>query len=98
MDGLTNTMELLQKMRSDAHWAGGLVGVLPTFFDDQTTESTKSMQDLHGTFSDYVLSPIHRATVLRECAAEGKTIYEKDPACRSTREYSQLSREIVRRS
>ena len=98
MDGLTNTMELLQKMRTDAHWAGGLVGVLPTFFDDQTTESTKSMQDLHGTFSDYVLSPIHRATVLRECAAEGKTIYEKDPACRSTREYSQLSREIVRRS
>jgi cellulose biosynthesis protein BcsQ len=49
-------------------------------------------------FGESVLPPIHRATVLRECAAEGRTIFEMSPASRSSREYEELSREIVKRS
>jgi chromosome partitioning protein len=99
MDGLAQTMELLQRIRKDAHWSGGLAGVLPTFYDELTDESKKSMEQLKATFGDdYLLHPIHRATVLRECAAEGKTIFEKSPSSRSSQEYTALAREVLRRS
>jgi len=37
-----------------------------------------------------ILAPIHRATILRECAAEGLTIFEKDSDSRAAQEYSAL--------
>lgn len=98
MDGLAQTMEMFKELRTNKSWGGALFGILPTFADDQTNESKKSLADLRQAFGEYILSPIHRATVLRECAAEGKTIFEKDPASRASREYTELCREIAKRS
>jgi chromosome partitioning protein len=98
MDGLAQMMDLLTALRSQHNWSGKLVGILPTFYDDQTSESRESLAELKATFGDSVLAPIHRATVLRECPAEGKTIFEMDPASRSSREYEELSRVVVKRS
>jgi cellulose biosynthesis protein BcsQ len=33
------------------------------------------------------MDPIHKATVLRECAAYGKTIFEIEPGGRAAQEY-----------
>ncbi len=98
MDGLAQTMELLKTLREKFEWNGKLLGVLPTFYDEETRESTKSMADLQESFGEILLKPIHRATILRECPSEGKTIFEKDPASRSSQEYEELTREVVRRS
>ncbi len=98
MDGLAQMMELLSALRGQHNWSGKLAGVLPTFYDEQTSESRESLAELKAAFGDSVLNPIHRATILRECPAEGKTIFEMDPASRASREYEELSREIVRRS
>jgi len=98
MDGLAQMMELLTALHSQHNWNGKLAGILPTFYDEQTSESSASLAELKAAFGDSVLSPIHRATVLRECPAEGKTIFELAPASRSSREYEELSREIVKRS
>jgi len=48
------------------------------------------MDDLRERFDTCVLPPIHRATLLRECAAEGQTIFEADPESRAAKEYSGL--------
>jgi len=98
MDGLAQMMELLTALQQKAQWAGKLLGILPTFYDEQTSESGKSFADLHGNFGESVLEPIHRATVLRECAAEGKTSFEMAPASRASREYDELGRVVVKRS
>lgn len=98
MDGLDQMMEMLETMQNRNGWKGTLFGILPTFHDERTSESAKSFADLNENFGDYVLSPIHRATVLRECAAEGKVIFEKDPTCRASREYESLGVEIIKRS
>ena len=98
MDGLAQTMELLKTLREKFEWNGKLLGVLPTFYDEETRESTKSMVDLQESFGEILLKPIHRATILRECPSEGKTIFEKDPASRSSQEYEELTREVVRQS
>ena len=98
MDGLAQMVELLNTLREKTHWDGELLGILPTFFDEQTSESGKSLKELQESFGDSVLPPIHRATVLRECAAEGKTIFEMAPASRASREYEELGRVVVKRS
>jgi chromosome partitioning protein len=93
LDSLSKTVNTLQALRDKKNWHGGLLGILPTFFDN-TRESHDSLLDLQGTFQDKVLSPIHRATVLRECWSEGKTIQEYAPQSRSAEEY-QLLAELV---
>jgi cellulose biosynthesis protein BcsQ len=89
---------MFNSMRDRSGWTGRLLGILPTFFDEQTIESAKSLKDLQDAFGENVLNPIHRATVLRECAAEGKTIFELAVTSRASREYEELSRETVKRS
>ena len=42
-----------------------------------------------------MLSPIHRATVLRECAALGQTIFEYMPKSRAAEEYAALVWEVL---
>jgi chromosome partitioning protein len=97
MDGLAQMMELLALLRDKWYWNGKLLGILPTFYDTQTSESHKSLLELREGFGESVLNPIHRATVLRECAAEGKTIFEMAPASRAACEYEELTGEVLKR-
>jgi chromosome partitioning protein len=70
--------------------------ILPTFFDNQTIESRGIIEQLIDTYRDQVLPPIHRATILRECASEGKTIWEIDGNSRAGTEYAQLLYKVLR--
>ena len=90
LDSLSKTANTIQNLRDKKGWSGGLLGILPTFYDG-TRESRDSLLDLQGTFKEKVLSPIHRATVLRECWAEGKTIFEHASDTRSAEEYQALA-------
>ena len=90
-EGVVKTYGTLGVLRDDHGWKGRVLGILPTFYDDVTTESATILDDLRSTFGDkLILSPIHRATVLRECASEGLTIWEKDAKSRSAKEYADL--------
>ena len=95
LDSLAKTVGTIQTLHDKKSWQGGLLGILPTFFDT-TRESRDSILDLHATFSDKVLTPVHRATVLRECWAEGKTIFEYAPDSRSAEEYQSLTKLILK--
>jgi len=56
-----------------------------------TKESRATLDDLRETLgADLILDPIHRATILRECWSEGKTIWEKAPESRAAKEYGNL--------
>ena len=89
-DGLAQVVNLLRTL-VDKGWRGKLAGILPTFYDEQTKESKATLEQLKMSFGDSVLSPIHRATILRECAADGVTIFEKDPNSRAAKEYAALA-------
>lgn len=73
-----------------------LAGVLPTFYDDTTKESKAVVKELKQEFNESVLPPIHRATILREAAAAGKTIFEISPKHRAAEEYRTLVEYILR--
>jgi chromosome partitioning protein len=72
------------------------LGILPTFYDEQTRESKATIDDLRKRFDASVLAPIHRATLLRECAAQGQTIFELDLLCRAAREYQALTQLVMK--
>ena len=89
-DGLAQVINLLRAL-VDKGWKGKLAGIIPTFYDEQTRESKATLEQLKTGFGESVISPIHRATVLRECAADGVTIFEKDLKSRAAKEYAALA-------
>lgn len=89
-DGVISIAQSIRRIHNEFDWQGSIVGILPTFYDDVTRESKATLDDLIQRFEKLMLSPIHRATRLRECAVEGKTIFELDPSSRAAAEYQEL--------
>ncbi|HLE14992.1 MAG TPA: ParA family protein [Anaerolineales bacterium] len=93
-DGVFNMAATLKRLYEELDWNGKVIGILPTFYDDVTRESKATLLDLGKRFGRLMLDPIHRATILRECAVEGKTIFELAPESRAAREYGGLVRQV----
>lgn len=89
-DGVFSIAGTIKRIHDDFDWPGSIVGILPTFYDEVTRESKATLEDLDDRFGKLMLKPIHRATILRECAVEGKTIFELDSTSRAAQEYEQL--------
>lgn len=87
LEGTRKMVELLGTLSGEKAWRGKLAGVLPCFYDEQTRESQESLTELREQFGDLCWPVVHRATVLRECAAEAKTVFEVAPTSRSAEEY-----------
>lgn len=92
--GIVDLVARLGELNAEG-WAGEILGVLPTFHDEQTNESRDNLAGLREAFGALVLDPIHRATVLRECAAVGQTIFELAPRSRAAEEYGALVRRVL---
>ena len=95
-DGVSKVLLMMSILQEKKNWRGNLLGILPTFYDEQTRESKATMDALRERFDASVLPPIHRATLLRECAAEGQTIFEVDPLCRAAKEYQTLTQLVMK--
>ena len=94
-DGVFSIIETLNRIGQEFNWKGSVLGILPTFYDNVTRESKATLRDLRENFDQLVLRKIHRATILRECAVEGKTIYELAPASRAAKQYSRLVESVL---
>ncbi|MBC8505273.1 MAG: ParA family protein [Anaerolineales bacterium] len=94
--GVIKLTEILRVLHEKYRWNGKLLGILPTFYDDTTRQSRDSLKHLREAFGDLVLPIIHRATVLREAAAEGQSIYEHDPDSRAAEEHLRVVKAVLR--
>ena len=95
-DGVSKVLLMMSILQEKKNWRGNLLGILPTFYDEQTRESKATMDTLQERFKNSILPPIHRATILRECAADGQTIFEVDPLCRAAKEYQALTQLVMK--
>ncbi len=95
LHGLVQMIETLGLLHSGTGWNGTLL-VLPTFYDENTKETKYVLAELRAKFGERLLEPIHRATVLRECTASGKTIFEYDGSSRAAQEYQAATERITR--
>jgi chromosome partitioning protein len=94
-DGVYNIAQTLKRIHEEFNWQGRVLGILPTFYDTVTRESKATLQDLQKRFSGSMLAPIHRATILRECAVEGKTIFEIGQESRAAKQYAELVQYVL---
>jgi len=70
--------------------------ILPTFYDSVTKESQANLKRLRQHFPQ-VFGPIHRATVIRQTAAAGKTLFELcSPETRAIKQYEMVVDAIAR--
>jgi len=92
--GALQLIQTLTRLEKQHGWKGSVFGILPTFYDEQTRESRENLAELQGQFEDLVLHPVHRATVLRECSALGRTVFEHAPRSRAAEEYAKLVWEV----
>lgn len=77
-------------------WQGQLLGILPTMHDETTIASRTALEKLHEGFPGKVLEPIHRATIFRDCVAQGRTIFEvENGKTRAAQEYADLARRVI---
>jgi len=95
-DGVPKMLLMMSVLQEKKNWRGNLLGILPTFYDEQSRESKATMENLRERFDASVLSPIHRTTLLRECSAEGRTIFEVDALCRVAKEYEALTQQVLK--
>jgi len=95
-EGVAATLSTMQAVNGKGGRAR-LFGVLPTFYD-RTRETRAVMADLATTLGrEAILSPeIHRAVLLREAAAAGKTIFETEPTSRPAEQYAALVWGVIR--
>jgi chromosome partitioning protein len=96
IDGIRQMAQLMADLTNKRGWHGTLLGVLPTFHDTVTKHSRIAMQSLRGTFGEHLLPTIRRSTILRECAADGQTIWEKAPDCLVAEDYTRLVNILVK--
>jgi chromosome partitioning protein len=99
-DGVRKIYEAMAKLKNEQGWKGNVLGILPTFYDEQTRESRIQLDEYRKIFTDLMLSPIHRTTLLRECPAEGRTIFEvetvTEAAQRAVREYQAVVAHVLK--
>jgi len=91
---LEGVREILTTLSALARPTPPAVWILPTFYDQVTRESATNLARLREVFPQ-TLRPIHRATVLRECAALGRTVFEHAPDSRAAEEYGALVRRVT---
>lgn len=90
-EGVVKVIHTVNALVKRQNWRGSVLGILPTFYDNVTRESQQTLDDLQRTFgAELILPPVHWATILRECGAEGKTIWEKAASSRPAQEYADL--------
>ncbi len=90
LHGVTGVVETLTAFSQKRRWKGRGI-ILPTFYDDVTKQSRTNYNILVNRMgADSVLQPIHRATALREAAAEGRSIFEYESHGRAAEEYGAL--------
>jgi chromosome partitioning protein len=99
-DGARKICESMMTMQKEKEWKGKILGILPTFYDEQTRESKTQLDEYRKIFKELVMQPIHRATILRECPAEGRTIFEieatSDSAQRAVQEYQAVVEHVMK--
>jgi len=97
--GARQTMELVDEINAMASSRTGLMGFLPTFYDDRARLSRSVLETLQNRFRNEMFRTVIRASSsLREAMTFHQTIYEYSPKSRGAYDYYQLTEEFLSRA
>ena len=98
MEGLTQLLDVVQRVRSGLNTQLELLGVVITMFDNRTSLSDQVAAEVRKYFGDKVFETVVPRNVrLAEAPSHGKSIIEHDKWSKGARAYKQLTKEVVNR-
>lgn len=97
MEGLSQLLDVIQRVRSGLNTRLEILGVVVTMYDKRTALADQVTNELKKHFGNKVLeSVIPRNVRLAEAPSFGKPISEHDKWSKGARAYKQLAKEIER--
>jgi chromosome partitioning protein len=95
LEGLSQLLSVIQRVRQGLNPALELLGVLVTMYDKRTTLSDQVVGELNKHFGDKVFTTIIPRNVrLAEAPSYGKSIAEHDKWSKGARSYKALAKEL----
>ena len=95
--GVTMLLEELQKFRQGLEHDIGVTGIVPTRFDQRTTDARdvveQAKRQLGPTYQFF--SPIPETVAVRKAATAGKPVTEYDPKSSASEAYRTLAKELL---
>ncbi len=96
LEGVSELMDTLQRVRAELNPALRIEGVLLTMYDDRTNLTRQVAQDLRSFFNrDVFDTVIYRSVRLAEAPSHGKPIILYDLHSRGAEAYMRLAKEIL---
>jgi chromosome partitioning protein len=96
LEGVTDLMETLARVRATLNPELKIQGVLVTMYDERTNLSSQVRDDLRGYFADrLLLTSIPRNIRLAEAPSFGKSIFLYDIRSKGAQSYISLAKEIL---
>src|SRR3990167_1125448 len=98
MEGLTQLLDVVQRVRGGLNPNLELLGVLITMHDNRTTLSDQVAHEVRKHFNDKVFDTVVPRNVrLAEAPSHGKSILEHDKWSKGAKAYKQLTKELLSR-
>ncbi|MCK4908382.1 MAG: ParA family protein [Planctomycetes bacterium] len=97
MEGLTQLIDTIEKIKTSSNPAIGIKGILLTMFDEKVQFSQEVAQEVRQHFPKEVYQTIiPRDISLAESSSHGQSIFAYDPVSRGAHGYSELIREVLK--
>jgi len=98
LEGLTQLVEVIQRVRATLQPNVNIIGVLLTMADSRTSLADQVASEVKKHFGDLVFKTIiHRNVRLAEAPSHGKPISEHDRWSKGAKAYKQLAKELIER-
>lgn len=98
LEGLSQLLDVMQKVKQGPNPNLQLLGVLVTMYDNRNTLAQQVSLELNKYFGDKVFkSIVPRNVRLAEAPSFGKPIMEHDKWSKGAKAYKQLSKEVMKR-
>ncbi len=98
LEGLTDLMETIRRVREGSNPGLVLEGILLTMYDERLILSSQIRADVCSHLGSWVFDTfIPRNVRLAECASFGQPIHSYDARCKGAASYQSLARELLGR-
>lgn len=99
LEGLSQLLQVMQRVRRDLNQKLELLGIVVTMFDKRNSLSRQVLEELKTNFGDKVFeSLIPRNVRLAEAPSHGQSILEYDKWSKGARAYKKLAKEFIDRA
>ncbi len=88
--GVVEVLRTLSSIRYYSKSVCEAAGIIPTFYDRQTTETQEQLENLAAVFGELVYPVVPVDTNCRKAHRDGKTLWEYAPKCRALYGYPEL--------